>query len=94
MDGWVGVIIFPEGNNETEYYWNIGNDTNNMAEAYGLWQEFKQLKAMRVDEAIVLGDSHSEFNNTGYEWNKSLSKLKIIQTVQKNSFHLKIISTS
>ena len=30
------VVICCEGNIETEYYWNIGNDTNNMAEAYGL----------------------------------------------------------
>ena len=52
-----GVIICPEGNIETEYYWNIGNDTNNMAEAYGLWQGLKQLEAMGIEEAIVLGDS-------------------------------------
>ena len=32
-----GINIFPEGKIETEYYWNIGNDTNNMVEVYGLW---------------------------------------------------------
>ena len=37
-----------------------------MAEAYGLWKGLKKLKSMGVDEAIVLGDSRSEFNNTGY----------------------------
>ena len=31
-----GVVIYPEGNNEHEYCWNIGIDTNNMAEAYGI----------------------------------------------------------
>ena len=29
-----GVIISPEGELEMEYLWNIGNDSNNMAEAY------------------------------------------------------------
>ena len=32
-----GVINFPKGNIEFEYYWNIGIDKNNMAKAYGLW---------------------------------------------------------
>jgi len=26
----------PEGKIDLEYYWNIGQDSNNMAEAYGL----------------------------------------------------------
>ena len=42
-----GVIICPEGNIEVEYYWNIGFDSNNMAEVYGLWQGIKQLKEKR-----------------------------------------------
>ena len=52
-----GVIIYPEGNNELEYYWNIGTDTNNMAKAYGLWQGLKQLETLGIDEAIVIGYS-------------------------------------
>ena len=31
-----GIIGYPEGNIETEYYWNIGNDTNSVAEIYRL----------------------------------------------------------
>ena len=31
-----GVIINPRGKVEIEYYWNIGYNSNNMAEAYGL----------------------------------------------------------
>ena len=52
-----GIISCPEGNIETEYYWNIGNNTNNMAKAYGLWQGLKQLEDRRIEEAIVFGDS-------------------------------------
>ena len=42
-----GVIIFPEGKIEIEYYWNIGEDSNNMAKAYGLWKGLKQLEDVR-----------------------------------------------
>ena len=57
MAGGGGVIISPEGEIEMEYFWNIGNDSNNMAEAYGLWQGIKQLEKKGVEEAIVFGDS-------------------------------------
>ena len=53
-----GVIIFPKGKIEMEYYWNIGNDSNNMVEAYGLSQGIKPLKEKGVEEANVFGDSH------------------------------------
>ena len=36
-----GVIIELGGNVEIEYYWNIGYNSNNMVEAYGLWQGLK-----------------------------------------------------
>ena len=36
MVGGGGVIICPEGKIEMKYYWNIGNDSNNMDESYGL----------------------------------------------------------
>ena len=55
--GGEGISKNPEGNFENEYYWNIGNDTNNMAEACGLWQGLKQLKARGIEEAIVFSDS-------------------------------------
>ena len=42
---------------ETEYYWNIGYDSNNMVEAYGLWQGLKILWKNGVDEVMVFGDS-------------------------------------
>ena len=57
MVGSDGVIIYPEGEIEVEYYWNIGIESNNMAEVYGLWQGIKQLKGKGVEEATVYGDS-------------------------------------
>jgi len=57
MAGGGGVIINPEGKIEMEYFWNIENDSNNMAEAYGLWQGIKPLEKKGVEEAIVFGDS-------------------------------------
>ena len=52
-----GVVICPDRKTDIEYYWNIGQDSNNMAEAYGLWQGLKQLKEKGVDEVMVFGDS-------------------------------------
>ena len=52
-----GVIIDPDGKVEIEFSWNIGNDSNNMAEAYGLWQGLKQLQKKGVDVVMVFGDS-------------------------------------
>ena len=87
-----GVIIFPEGNIETEYYWNIGNDTNNMAEAYGIWQGLKLLEAMGVDEAIMLGDSRliiQAMNGTSQCQNLRLSRLlKRILFISRSFQHL------
>ena len=52
-----GVIFDPGGNKVLEFFWNIGYDSNNMAEAYGLWQGLKQLKNKGVEEVMVFGDS-------------------------------------
>ena len=52
-----GIISCLEGNIEIEYYWNIGNNSNNMVESDGLWQGLKQLEVRGIEEAIVLGDS-------------------------------------
>ena len=52
-----GIIIEPGGKIMTEYYWNIGYNTNNMAEAYGLWQGLKQLQEKGAEDVVVFGDS-------------------------------------
>ena len=56
-----GVIIDLNGKVEIDYSWNIGNDSNNMAEAYGLWQGLKQLQKKGVEEVMVFGDSRVIF---------------------------------
>ena len=52
-----GIILEPRGKVVIEYYWNIGYNSNNMAEAYGLWKGLKQLKKKEVEEVLVFGDS-------------------------------------
>ena len=52
-----GVIYNLKENIEIDYSWSIGFDTNNMDEAYSLWQGLKQLENLGVDEAMVFGDS-------------------------------------
>ena len=52
-----GVVIFPDGKIDTEFYWNIGFDSNDLAEGYGIWQGLKQLKDKGVDEVMVFSDS-------------------------------------
>ena len=87
MAGGGGVIICSEGKIETKYYWNIGEDSNNMAEAYGLWQGLKQLKDKGVDEAMVFGDSCLIFqamNGASHCRNLRLDKLiKRIKSISK-----------
>ena len=52
-----GIIMEPGGKVEIEYYWNIGYNSNNMAEAYWLLQGLKLLKQKVVEEVLVFGDS-------------------------------------
>ena len=52
-----GVVLNPTGKVEIEYSWNIGHETNNMAEAYGLWQGLKQVQKVGAEEVVVIGDS-------------------------------------
>ena len=51
-----GVITNADGEVVVEYSWNIGYETNNIAEAYGLWQGLKQLLVKKVEEVLVFGD--------------------------------------
>ena len=92
-----GVIMDPGGKIVTEYSWNIGYDSNNMAEAYGLWQGLIQLKEKGVGEAIVFGDSRliiQALNEGNRSKNDRLTRmLKRIRTMIKsfnkiNTFHI------
>ena len=87
MAGGGGDIINCEGEIEMEYFWNIGNDSNNMAEAYGIWQGIKQLEKKGVEEAIVFGDSQiiiHAMNEVNQSRNLRLDRLiKRIKSVSK-----------
>ena len=87
MVGGGGVIISLEGEIEMEYFWNIGNDSNNMAEAYGLWQWIKKLEKKGVEEAIVFGDPRiiiHAMNEVNQSQNLRLDRLiKRINSVSK-----------
>jgi len=87
MVGGGGDIINCEGEIEMEYFWNIGNDSNNMVEAYGIWQGIKQLEKKGVEEAIVFGDSQiiiHAMNEVNQSRNLRLDRLiKRIKSVSK-----------
>ena len=82
-----GAVICPEGKNDIEYYWNIGQDSNNMAKAYGLWQGLKQLKDKGVGEVMVFGDSRliiQAMNGSNHYRNLRLVRLiKRIKSISK-----------
>ena len=92
-----GIILEPGGEVEIEYYWNIGYTSNNMAEAYGLWQGLKQLKKKEVEEVLVFGDSGfiiQALNGGGKRKNERTTRLiKRIRSLSKmfrkiNFFHI------
>ena len=87
----------PGGKIEIEYYWNIGYNSNNMAEAYGLWQGLKLLKKKVVEEVLVFGDSRfiiQALNGGRKGKNEQTTRLiKRIRTLSKmfkkiNFFHI------
>ena len=52
-----GFVINPRGKTEIEYSWSIRHESNNMVEAYGLWQGLKQVQKLGVEEVVIIGDS-------------------------------------
>jgi ribonuclease HI len=52
-----GVLYGPEGDMKITYSWNLGIDSNNMAEALALWQGLNQAIIHGIQELTVVGDS-------------------------------------
>ena len=74
-----------------EFFWNIGYDSNNMAEAYGLWQGLKQLKNKGVEEVMVFGDSRliiQELNGGSRSKKEQLARLIRRIRYKANSFRI------
>jgi ribonuclease HI len=52
-----GFSTNPEGKRILNYYWNIGKDTNNKAEAYALLKGLQLTKTRQISDLNVIGDS-------------------------------------
>jgi len=52
-----GVIINLEEHKEITCSWSIDFGTNNQAEAYGSLQGLKQIQTLKVNKALIFGDS-------------------------------------
>lgn len=51
------MILNPEGKRICTYSWNIGLETNNVAEAMALWQGINQALHYGLQSLTVIGDS-------------------------------------
>ena len=52
-----GVIFDPDGDLNLTYSWNLGIESNNMAEALALWQGLNQALLCGIQDLTVIGDS-------------------------------------
>ena len=87
----------PGGKIVIEYSWNIGYESNNMVEAYGLWQGLIQLKEKGVGEVIVFGDSRliiQAMNEGNKSKNDRIERMiKRIRTMVKSFRKINIFHT-
>ena len=51
------MLFDPEGHLNLKYAWNLGIDSNNMAEALALWQGLSQAIRLGIQDLTVVGDS-------------------------------------
>ena len=52
-----GVLYGPDEQLKLTYSWNLGTETNNVAEAWALWQGLVQASNLGIQELSVVGDS-------------------------------------
>ena len=52
-----GVIFGPDGDLNFTYSWNLGIDSNNMAEALALWKGLNKALLRGIQDLTVVGDS-------------------------------------
>lgn len=52
-----GVLYGPEGDVNFTYSWNLGTESNNIAEALALWQGLNQALLHGIQDISVVGDS-------------------------------------
>jgi ribonuclease HI len=52
-----GVISIPGGRTKTFFSWSLGIQSNNLAEAYGLFQGMEIAKLLNIHNLVMIGDS-------------------------------------
>ena len=57
-----GVLYGPDGEMKLTYSWNLGTESNNVAEALALWQGLNQAIIQRMQDLTVVGDSKLVIN--------------------------------
>jgi len=57
-----GVLYGPDGEMKLSYSWNLGTESNNVAEALALWQGLNQAIIQRMQDLTVVGDSKLVIN--------------------------------
>jgi ribonuclease HI len=85
-----GVLYEPGGKRILNYYWNIGKDTNNKAEAYALLKGLQLAKTHQILNLNVLGDSKTVIRMMVQGTDpKNLSLKRIIDRIRVDSQTLK-----
>jgi ribonuclease HI len=85
-----GVLYEPRGKIILNYYWNIGKDTNNKAEAYALLKGLQLAKTHQISNLNVLGDSKTVIRMMVQGTDpKNLSLKRIIDRIRVDSQSLK-----
>jgi hypothetical protein len=77
-----GVLYGPDEVQEWVFSWGLGEDTNNMAEALGLWQGLNQAREHGINEITVIGDSRLLIQ--ALVTNSLPSQMKIRTNTQEN----------
>jgi ribonuclease HI len=79
-----GVLFGPDGDRIFTYSWNLGIESNNMAEALALWQGLNQALLQGIQALTVVGDSRMIIHSI-----KSLnlpSSIRLRQVLRRISF--------
>ena len=71
-----GVLYDPEGNLTFSFAWNLGIDSNNMAEAQDLWQGLSQAIHHGIQVLSVVGDSRLIIHHLNYRTLPSSNRVR------------------
>jgi ribonuclease HI len=91
-----GVLYIPRGKRMLDYSWNLGVTTNNMAEAYAMYQGVLLAQERKLNNIIIIGDSKNTIRHFVKGTAPKNSKLKriierikaILSSIQTSFFHV------